>query len=118
MGQKPFNLSAPEWRVVTVLGQHDLLSGSEIIKLTSTDKVRISRTVAELLKADLITRDAKHWIAGAKFLVSPRREKRFTSRSCHWCKRRRLKSPRSAPPSAACSTMLYRRSKPISHRRI
>lgn len=38
--------------------QHDLLSGRESIKLTGTDKVRISRTVAELLKAGLITRHA------------------------------------------------------------
>ena len=53
-----FRLSAPEWRVVAVLGQQGAMSSSEVIAQTAMDKVRVSRAVAKLLKADLVTREA------------------------------------------------------------
>jgi DNA-binding MarR family transcriptional regulator len=53
-----FKLSAPEWRTMAVLGQQGAMSANAVIAQTTMDKVRVSRAVAKLLKADLITRDA------------------------------------------------------------
>jgi len=53
-----FKLSAPEWRTMAVLGQHGAMSANAVIAQTTMDKVRVSRAVAKLLKAGLITREA------------------------------------------------------------
>jgi DNA-binding MarR family transcriptional regulator len=53
-----FKLSAPEWRTMAVLGQQGAMSVNAVIVETTMDKVRVSRAVAKLLKAGLITRDA------------------------------------------------------------
>lgn len=53
-----FNLSAPEWRIVAVLGQQGAISTSTVIGQTLMDKVRVSRAVAKLLKAGLVTRES------------------------------------------------------------
>ena len=53
-----FNLSAAEWRVSAVLGQEGSMSVNAVIAQTTMDKVRVSRAVASLLKAGLITREA------------------------------------------------------------
>ncbi|HEY1507185.1 MAG TPA: MarR family winged helix-turn-helix transcriptional regulator [Stellaceae bacterium] len=53
-----FKLSAPEWRTMAVLGQQGSMSANAVIAQTTMDKVRVSRAVAKLLKAGLITRDA------------------------------------------------------------
>ena len=54
---KRFNLSAPEWRIIAVLGHQGAISGAGLIAETAMDKVRVSRAIAKLLKAGLITRD-------------------------------------------------------------
>ena len=53
-----FKLSAPEWRTMAVLGQQGAMSANAVIAQTTMDKVRVSRAVAKLLKAGLITREA------------------------------------------------------------
>jgi DNA-binding MarR family transcriptional regulator len=53
-----FKLSAPEWRTMAVLGQQGAMSANHVITQTTMDKVRVSRAVAKLLKAGLITREA------------------------------------------------------------
>ncbi|HVA13336.1 MAG TPA: MarR family winged helix-turn-helix transcriptional regulator [Stellaceae bacterium] len=53
-----FKLSAPEWRTMAVLGQQGAMSANAVIGQTTMDKVRVSRAVAKLLKAELITREA------------------------------------------------------------
>lgn len=55
---KRFNLSAAEWRVMAALGQQGAMAGNAVIAQTTMDKVRVSRAVATLLKAGLITRDS------------------------------------------------------------
>jgi DNA-binding MarR family transcriptional regulator len=54
---KRFKLSAPEWRIIAVLGHQGGMSSSTVIAETAMDKVRVSRAIAKLLKAGLITRD-------------------------------------------------------------
>lgn len=53
-----FNLTAPEWRVIAVLGESGALTANRVIEVTTMDKVRVSRAVAKLLKTGLITRVA------------------------------------------------------------
>jgi DNA-binding MarR family transcriptional regulator len=53
-----FKLSAPEWRTMAVLGQQGAMSVNAVIAQTTMDKVRVSRALAKLLKAGLVTRDA------------------------------------------------------------
>jgi DNA-binding MarR family transcriptional regulator len=53
-----FKLSAPEWRTMAVLGQQGAMSANAVIAQTTMDKVRVSRAVAKLLKAGLITRES------------------------------------------------------------
>jgi DNA-binding MarR family transcriptional regulator len=53
-----FKLSAPEWRTMAVLGQQGAMSANAVIAQTTMDKVRVSRAVAKLLKANLITRES------------------------------------------------------------
>jgi DNA-binding MarR family transcriptional regulator len=53
-----FKLSAPEWRVMAVVGQQGAMSASAVTVHTAMDKVRVSRVLAKLLRAGLITRDA------------------------------------------------------------
>jgi DNA-binding MarR family transcriptional regulator len=52
-----FKLSAPEWRTLAVLGQQDAMSATAVMSQSSMDKVRVSRAIAKLLKAELITRE-------------------------------------------------------------
>ena len=52
-----FKLSAAEWRIMAVLGRQGAMSGNAVIAQSTMDKVRVSRGVATLLKAGLITRD-------------------------------------------------------------
>lgn len=51
-----FNLTAPEWRTMAVLGQRGAMSANAVIVQTTMDKVRVSRAVAKLLKSGYITR--------------------------------------------------------------
>jgi len=56
-GQR-YKLTAPEWRTMAVLGQNGAMSANSVIAQTTMDKVRVSRAVAKLLKANYITREA------------------------------------------------------------
>jgi DNA-binding MarR family transcriptional regulator len=53
-----FQLSAPEWRTMAVLGQNGPMTANLVIQQTTMDKVRVSRAVAKLLKTGYITRDS------------------------------------------------------------
>jgi DNA-binding MarR family transcriptional regulator len=53
-----FQLSAPEWRTMAVLGRHGAMPAHGVIEHTAMDKVRVSRAVARLLASGRITRRA------------------------------------------------------------
>ena len=53
-----FDLSVPEWRIMTVLGRFPGISANEVCELTAMDKVRVSRGVARLLQFERIRRDS------------------------------------------------------------
>jgi len=55
---KRFQLSAPEWRTMAVLGRYGAMPAHGVIEHTAMDKVRVSRAVARLLAAGRITRRA------------------------------------------------------------
>lgn len=51
-----FQLSAPEWRIMAVLGHYGAMTANSVVERTAMDKVRVSRGVARLLAANRITR--------------------------------------------------------------
>lgn len=53
-----FQLSAPEWRTMAVLGRYGATSAQDVVERTAMDKVRVSRAVARLLASGRITRRA------------------------------------------------------------
>jgi len=53
-----FDLTVPEWRIMTVLGRFPGISANEVCELTAMDKVRVSRGVARLLQFERIRRDS------------------------------------------------------------
>jgi DNA-binding MarR family transcriptional regulator len=53
-----FDLTVPEWRIMTVLGRFPGISANEVCELTAMDKVRVSRGVARLLQFGRVRRDA------------------------------------------------------------
>jgi DNA-binding MarR family transcriptional regulator len=53
-----FQLSAPEWRTMAVLGRYGAMPAHGVIEHTAMDKVRVSRAVAGLLAAGRVTRRA------------------------------------------------------------
>jgi DNA-binding MarR family transcriptional regulator len=53
-----FQLSAPEWRTMAVLGRYGAMPAHGVIEHTAMDKVRVSRAVARLLASGRITRRA------------------------------------------------------------
>jgi DNA-binding MarR family transcriptional regulator len=53
-----FGLSVPEWRVLAVLGRFPNLSANEVAERSAMDKVMVSRAVARLLRAGLLTRES------------------------------------------------------------
>src|SRR5215813_5534524 len=54
--ERRFSLSVPEWRVMAVLGRFGPLSANGVAEKTQMDKVRVSRAVARLVKAERINR--------------------------------------------------------------
>lgn len=52
-----FDLNRDEWRVLAQLGEHAEAPTSEIVVLTTLDKMQVSRAVARLEKAALIERE-------------------------------------------------------------
>lgn len=51
-----FHLTAPEWRIIAVLGQFGAMQNHRVIEITSLDAVRMSRAVSGLLNKGYITR--------------------------------------------------------------
>lgn len=51
-----FQLSAPEWRTIAVLGRYGAMAAISVVEHTAMDKVRVSRAVARLLATGRITR--------------------------------------------------------------
>ena len=51
-----FNLSAPEWRTLAVLGRFGAMTANSVVERTAMDKVRVSRAVTRLLQLSHITR--------------------------------------------------------------
>jgi len=51
-----FKLTAPEWRIIAVLGQFGAMQNHRVIEITSLDPVRMSRAVSGLLHKGYITR--------------------------------------------------------------
>ena len=52
-----FALSVSEWRVLAVLGPHDSLSASQIVEISSLNKVNVSRALKGLQAHGYIRRD-------------------------------------------------------------
>ena len=51
-----FELSAPEWRIMAVLGRFGPMTANSAVERTAMDKVRVSRAVARLLTRHRISR--------------------------------------------------------------
>jgi DNA-binding MarR family transcriptional regulator len=51
-----YGLNVSEWRTMAVLGNHQLLSASDVVQRSSIDKVQVSRAIQGLLKRDLLQR--------------------------------------------------------------
>jgi DNA-binding MarR family transcriptional regulator len=51
-----FQLSAPEWRTMAVLGRYGAMTANSVVERTAMDKVRVSRAVARLLATERATR--------------------------------------------------------------
>lgn len=51
-----FGISIAGWRVLVTLAEYGELQAKEVARLTSLDKVRVSRTVAGLMEQDLLAR--------------------------------------------------------------
>ncbi len=54
--QDRFGISVPEWRVLATLARESPLSAGEVGARTQMEKARVSRTLARMLDAGLITR--------------------------------------------------------------
>jgi DNA-binding MarR family transcriptional regulator len=52
-----FNLSASEWRTMTILARYQPLSANEVGARSSMDKVQVSRAVARMTGSGLILRE-------------------------------------------------------------
>jgi DNA-binding MarR family transcriptional regulator len=53
-----FGLAIREWRVLAVLGEGRPLSAAEVARRTASDKARVSRAVASLVRRSLVARAA------------------------------------------------------------
>jgi DNA-binding MarR family transcriptional regulator len=51
-----FQLSAPEWRTMAVLGRFGPMTANSVVERTAMDKVRVSRAVARLLARNRVSR--------------------------------------------------------------
>jgi DNA-binding MarR family transcriptional regulator len=51
-----YNVSAPEWRTLAVLGRFGAMTANSVVERTAMDKVRVSRAVTRLLELGFITR--------------------------------------------------------------
>ena len=55
--QEKFQITIPEWRAMAILGRHAPMSSFQIAEKGNMDKAKVSRAVARLLDAGLITRE-------------------------------------------------------------
>jgi DNA-binding MarR family transcriptional regulator len=55
-----FGLNIPEWRLVTVLAEHDGITQQDLGEATRMDKVTVSRAAISLVKRGLARRDPNH----------------------------------------------------------
>ncbi len=53
-----FDLRVPDWRVIMVLYEPDQLTASEIAEATLMDRVRVTRTLQQLLTKEIVSRRA------------------------------------------------------------
>lgn len=53
-----FGVSAAEWRALAVLGRSGPMTFNELQERAAMDKVRVSRTITQLMQKDYITREA------------------------------------------------------------
>jgi DNA-binding MarR family transcriptional regulator len=51
-----FQLTAPEWRTMAVLGRFGPMTANNVVEHTAMDKVRVSRAVARLLSRSRVSR--------------------------------------------------------------
>ncbi len=51
-----YGLSVSEWRTMAVLGNHQPLSASDVVRRSSIDKVQVSRAIQGLLKRGFLQR--------------------------------------------------------------
>lgn len=54
--EERFGISLPQWRVMAVIGRHDLLSAGEVAGRTQMDKVKVSRAIAAMERKGLLHR--------------------------------------------------------------
>lgn len=55
-----FGLNIPEWRLVTVIAEHDGITQQDLGEATRMDKVTVSRAAMSLVKRGLATRAPNH----------------------------------------------------------
>ncbi len=75
-----FDLSIAEWRVMANLGRFAPLAANEVAERSSMDKVRVSRAIARLGSAGLITRETDRADARRVRLRLSRRGRRLYNR--------------------------------------
>ena len=51
-----FGVNVPEWRILTVLAEHDRLQARDVALIIKMDKVKVSRAVASLVERKLLLR--------------------------------------------------------------
>lgn len=54
--EERFGISLPQWRVMAVIGRHELLSAGEVAGRTHMDKVKVSRAIAAMERKGLLHR--------------------------------------------------------------
>lgn len=105
-----FGISIPEWRVMAGLGHLGQASAGEIAAHGSMDKVKVSRAVARMLDAGLITRETDPRDNRASILRLSRRGRRIYDRiatlALAW--ERQFLSPLSATEIDQLDDMLAR----------
>jgi len=105
-----FGISIPEWRVMAGLGHLGQASAGEVAAHGSMDKVKVSRAVARMLEAGLITRETDPRDNRASILRLSRRGRRIYDRiaalALAW--EQQFLSPLSASEVAQLDDMLAR----------
>ena len=64
-----YQLSIPEWRVIANLAEHSPLNAQQIVELTTMEKSKVSRAVANLSERGLVTQRRAEGDSRAKDLT-------------------------------------------------